>query len=256
MDLATLLGLLGTTGVIIGAMVVGGGLMPFIDIPSIIIVLGGTTTAVLSQVSLGQFIGSIKVGLSALLHKSADPQALIEEAVELANVVRKEGILALEEKEISHPFLKKGIDMCIDGQEPAIVQRTLANDINLSIEHKALGITVFEAAAEAAPAMGMIGTLIGLVLMLGNMDDPKSIGPSMAVALLTTLYGAVLANGFASPLANKLKLHMQEDKLTKKLILESVEGIQEGTHPKVLEQILVNYLPEDKREAVLAKDGG
>ncbi len=256
MDLATLLGLLGTAGVIVGAMIVGGGIAPFIDIPSVIIVFGGTATAVLSQVSLGQFIGSIKVGLSALLHKAADPEALIEEAVELANIVRKEGILALEEKEISHPFLKKGIDMCIDGQEPGIVQRTLANDINLSIEHKAQGITVFEAAAEAAPAMGMIGTLIGLVLMLGNMDDPKSIGPSMAVALLTTLYGAVIANGFATPLANKLKLHMNEDKLTKKLILESVEGIQEGTHPKVLEQILINYLPEDKREAMLAKADG
>lgn len=254
MDLATLIGLLGTTGVIIGAMVIGGGVMPFIDVPSIVIVVGGTATATLSQVSLGQFIGSIKVGLGALLHKSSPPETLIEEAVELANVVRKEGILALEEKEISHPFLKKGIDMCIDGQEPAVVQRSLANDINLTIEHKSLGITVFEAAGDVAPAMGMIGTLIGLVLMLGNMDDPKSIGPSMAVALLTTLYGAVIANGFALPIAKKLKLVMNEEKLNKKLILESVEGIQEGTHPKVLEQILVNYLPEDKRDAMVASE--
>ncbi|MGV6851861.1 MAG: flagellar motor protein PomA [bacterium] len=252
MDIATLIGFVGTIGVLLGAMIAGGGVAPFIDIPSIIVVVGGTITVVLSQVTLSQFIGSFKVAMGAFFHKGTEPEVLIEEAVELANIVRKEGILALEEKEISHPFLQKGINMCIDGQEPAVVQRSLANDINLTIEHQSVGITVFDASAEVAPAMGMIGTLIGLVLMLGNMDDPKTIGPSMAVALLTTLYGAVIANGIAMPISAKLKLRMNEEKLNKKLILESIEGIQEGTHPKVLEQLLINYLPESKRDAMLA----
>ncbi len=253
MDLATLVGLLGTAGVLVAAMIIGGGVLPFLDIPSIVVVLGGTTTVVMSRVTLPQFLGSFGVAMGAFFHKGIEPEKLIEEAVDLSNIVRKEGILALEEREISHPFLQKGINMCIDGQEPKVVRQSLANDINMTIEHQSIGITVFDATSEVAPAMGMIGTLIGLVLMLGNMDDPKSIGPSMAVALLTTLYGAVLANTIATPIASKLKLRMNEEKLNKKLILESIEGIQEGTHPKVLEQMLVNYLPESKRDAILAE---
>ncbi len=254
MDLATLLGFVGTIAVLLGAMVAGGGITPFIDVPSFIVVVGGTITVVLSQVTLAQFLGAFKVAMGAFFNKTTEPEILIEEAVELANIVRKEGILALEEKEISHPFLQKGINMCIDGQEPAVVQRSLANDINFTIEHKSISIVVFDASTEVAPAMGMIGTLIGLVLMLGNMDDPKTIGPSMAVALLTTLYGAVIANAISAPISKKLTLRMNEEKLSKKLILESIEGIQEGTHPKVLEQLLINYLPESKRDAMMVEE--
>ena len=249
MDLATLLGLIGAVGVMIGAVVLGGDPVIFIDVPSIVIVFIGTAFVVLFRTTLGQFIGSFKVALGAFLHKSTPPLTLIEEAVTLANVARREGLLALEGKEISHPFLKTGITLCIDGHAPEVVQKVLSKDINLTIQRQEAGFSVFKATAEVAPAMGMIGTLIGLVQMLANMDDPKAIGPAMAVALLTTLYGAVLANAVATPIAEKLKLRANEEKLAKTLILESIAGIQEGLNPRVLEQLLMTYLPENQRQS-------
>ena len=249
MDLATLLGLLGAFGIIVGAIVMGGDPGGFVNGPSLLVVIGGTLLVVLSRVTIQQFVGSFKVAAKAFLHKGYPAEDLINEAVSLANVVRKEGMLALEEVDVSHPFLKKGIDMCIDGQDADVIRNVLANDINLTISHQLTGVKAFTATGEVAPAMGMIGTLIGLVQMLGAMDDPKSIGPAMAVALLTTLYGAIIANALAIPIAEKLKLRSQEETLNKKLILESISGIQNGTHPKVLEQMLVNYLPEEQRDS-------
>jgi Flagellar motor component len=247
-DIATLIGLIGAMGVIAGAIFLGGDFGAFIDAPSIAVVIGGTAMAVMASHTLGQFIGSFKVGLVALLYKPRSPTDLIEEAVELANVARKEGVLALEGREISHPFLEAGIGLCIDGHPPEVVQRLMAKDINLSIQRHDLGAGLFKTAGDVAPAMGMIGTLIGLVQMLGNMDDPKSIGPAMAVALLTTLYGAIIANAIAIPIAKKLVLRSSEEKQNKDLILESISGIQEGVNPRVLEQILMTFLPEGKRE--------
>ncbi|MEM7293565.1 MAG: flagellar motor protein PomA [Pseudomonadota bacterium] len=247
MDLATVIGLFGALGVIVMAILLGGDLLVFINVPSLVIVIGGTVFATLFRFTLGQFIGSFKIAMKSFLFKSIAPQDLITEAVELANVARKEGVLALEGREINHPFLEKGIGLCIDGHPPEIVQKMLSKDINLTIERHDIGIGMFKASGDAAPAMGMIGTLIGLVAMLANMDDPKSIGPSMAVALLTTLYGAIIANAVALPMADKLSLRNKEEKLNKVLILESISGIQEGINPRVLEQILFAFLPESKR---------
>jgi chemotaxis protein MotA len=247
MDLATLIGLVGIALVLVGAIVTGGDVGLFVNLPSLIIVVGGTMAATVIRVSVKQFLGSFKVGLKAVLHKSEPPEKLIEEAVSLANVARKEGILALENQEISAPFLKKGVSMCIDGHPPEVVQQMLSKDINLTIERHDVGVNMFKAIGDYAPAMGMIGTLIGLVQMLSNMDDPKSIGPAMAVALLTTLYGAVIANGFALPISEKLKGISAEERLNKHLILESISSIQAGTNPRVMEQLLMTYLPESKR---------
>ncbi|NEX23210.1 flagellar motor protein PomA [Thiorhodococcus mannitoliphagus] len=247
MDLATLLGLIGAMGVIVGAIALGGDVMLFINVPSLVIVIGGTAFAVLFRSTLGQFLGSFKVAMGAFFSKSTPPQKLIDEAVDLANVARREGLLALEGKEISHPFLQTGISLCIDGHPPEVVAKVLSKDINLTIQRQEAGYSVFKATGDVAPAMGMIGTLIGLVQMLANMEDPKSIGPAMAVALLTTLYGAVIANAFAIPIAEKLKLKSNEEKLNKTLILESISGIQEGLNPRVLEQLLMTYLPESQR---------
>ena len=249
MDIATIVGLLGALGVIVMAIFLGGDLLGFIDIPSLIIVIGGTIFATLFRFTLAQFIGSFKVAMKSFMFKSIAPTDLIAEAVELANIARKEGVLALEGKEIGHPFLAKGIGLCIDGHPPEIVQKMLSKDINLTIERHEIGISMFKASGDAAPAMGMIGTLIGLVSMLANMDDPKTIGPSMAIALLTTLYGAIISNAVALPMADKLALRSKEEKLNKALILESISAIQDGTNPRVLEQILFTYLPESKREA-------
>ncbi|MCP3664124.1 MAG: flagellar motor protein PomA [Gammaproteobacteria bacterium] len=249
MDIATLIGLLGGFGIIIGAIATGGSVMLFVNVPSILIVVGGTFMVTLMQVSLKDFLGSFSIGMRAFLYKVDDPLILIEEAVQLADVARKNGLLALEGQEISSDFMKKGIGLCVDGHDPALVQKLLSKDINLTIERHEVGQTMFSNMATMAPAMGMIGTLVGLVQMLANMSDPASIGPAMAVALLTTLYGAVIANAFAQPMADKLARASALEKTNKSLILETISGIQEGMNPRVLEQLLSTYVPLSKRKS-------
>lgn len=248
MDIATLVGIIGAFGVIVGAIILGGSGGIFLNIPSIAVVIGGTFMATLAMVTLSQFLGSFKVGLKAILGKDENPEDIIEEAVELANIARKEGILALENQDISNEFLSRGIQMCVDGHPPNLVQNMLTRDMNLALQRHETGIKMFTSMGDVAPAMGMIGTLIGLVQMLSNMDDPKAIGPAMAVALLTTLYGAVIANAFALPIAQKLALRAETERTNKAIILEAISGIQEGMNPKVLQQLLVTFLPESKRE--------
>ena len=221
--------------------------MLFVNMPSILIVVGGTFMVTLMQVSLKDFLGSFSIGMKAFFYKTDDANALIEEAVQLADVARKNGLLALEGQEIGNDFLKQGITLCVDGHDPALVQRLLTKDIDLTIQRHEVGQTMFRNMAVMAPAMGMIGTLVGLVQMLANMSDPASIGPAMAVALLTTLYGAVIANAFAQPMSDKLARASQLEKTNKSLILETISGIQEGMNPRVLEQLLSTYLPSSKR---------
>lgn len=248
MDIATLVGIIAAFGIIASSIFLGGDIMAFVNVPSILVVVGGTFGVTLMRVTLGDFLGSFKVGMKAFMYKNADPQGLIEEAVELANVARKEGILALEGRDISDPFLQKGIGLCIDGHAPEMVRNLLTKEINLAIERHTKGSDMFKAMAVYAPAMGMIGTLIGLVQMLSNMSDPAAIGPAMAVALLTTLYGAIIANAFAQPLAEKLLLISQSEKLNRSLILESISAIQEGTNPRVMKQLLSSFVSEGKRQ--------
>ncbi len=250
MDIATLVGIIGATFVIFGAILLGGEVITFVNLPSFVVVLGGTFMVTLMRVSLKQFLGSFKVGLKAFLNRASNPEKLIEEAVELAKVARKEGMLALESQEITHPFLQKGINLCIDGHPPEVVQEMLAKDINLTIERHEVGVKMFKSIGDSAPAMGMIGTLIGLVQMMSNMEDPKLIGPAMAVALLTTLYGAIIANAFALPIAEKLRLISHEERLNKHLVLESISSIQAGINPRVMEELLLNFLPESKRRSL------
>ena len=247
MDIATLVGLLGGFGVIIGAIATGGDVMLFVNVPSILIVVGGTFMVTLMQVSLADFLGSFAIGLKAFFYKVDDPKKLIEEAVELADVARKNGLLALEGQEISNDFMQRGISLCVDGHDPALVQRMLSKEIDQTLERHEVGIGMFKNMAAMAPAMGMIGTLVGLVQMLANMSDPAAIGPAMAVALLTTLYGAIIANAFAQPMADKLSRASSIEQTNKSLIMETISGIQEGMNPKVLEQMLATYLPQKKR---------
>jgi len=246
-DLATLLGLVIALGFIVGAILTGGSFMLFVNPPSLLIVIGGSIAVVLMQFTLSQFFGAFKVAAKAFAHKSTDASELIEQAVMLANIARKEGMMALESQEIDNPFLNKGIQLCVDGHPPDLVRKMLSKDITMTIQRHELGQKIFTALGDIAPAMGMIGTLIGLVQMLANMDDPKSIGPAMAVALLTTLYGAIIANTMALPIAEKLGLRSQEEKTNRTLILETISGIQEGMNPRILEELLKAFLPEGQR---------
>lgn len=175
------------------------------------------------------------------------PEELIANIVEMADAARKGGFLALEEMEIENPFLRKGIDLLVDGHDADVVRATLQKDISLTHERHEQGIGIFTSFADVGPAMGMIGTLIGLVAMLSNMDDPKSIGPAMAVALLTTLYGSILANMVALPIADKLSLRKDQERLNRRLILDGVLAIQDGQNPRVIDGYLKNYLHEKKR---------
>ena len=247
MDLATLLGFLASWGLIIATIALGSGALVFINAPSLMIVLGGALAVVMMRFTLGQFIGSIKTAMKAFLYKAESPDELITTVVELATIARKEGLLALEGQEINNPVLATGIRMLVDGHESSIVKQALSTEMNETVERHKIGQAIFKQIGDAGPAMGMIGTLVGLVQMLSNMSDPKSIGPAMAVALLTTLYGAMLANMFALPVSDKLSLRSDEEQMNKKIIIQSVMGIQEGQNPKVLDELLRNYLPASQR---------
>ena len=247
MDLATLIGMIGAIGIIIMAMVLGGDLGMFINVPSILIVFGGTLFVILSQFTLGQFFGAGKIGAKAFMFKIEAPEELIEKIVEMADAARKGGFLALEEAEISNSFMQKGVDMLVDGHDVEVVRETLAKDISMTSERHHFGSTIYKGMGDISPAMGMIGTLIGLVAMLSNMDDPKSIGPAMAVALLTTLYGAFFANVVCLPMAIKLNNRAAEEKVNQSLVLDGIIGIADGQNPRVIEGILKNYLAASKR---------
>ena len=249
MDLATLVGMLGGIGFIVMAMILGGDLSMFADVPSVLIVFCGSLFVVMSQFTLGQFFGAGKVVGKAFIFKIDSPEDLIEKVVEMADAARKGGFLALEEAEIANPFMQKGVDMLVDGHDIDVVRETLAKDISMTTERHEFGVSIFKGLGDVAPAMGMIGTLIGLVAMLSNMDDPKAIGPAMAVALLTTLYGAFLANVICLPIAAKLSNRLNEEKLNQSLILDGIVGIADGQNPRVIEGILKNYLAASKRGA-------
>ncbi len=247
MDLATIIGLLGAFAIVGTSMASGGDISIFVNIPSVLIVFGGSLMVVLSKFGLKQFLGAVKVAVRAFLFKKFNPQECIEEAVEIATAARKGGLLSLEGMEIKNDFMQKGVQLLIDGHEPDVVKMMMVKDMNLTFERHIWGQKVFRAIGDVAPAMGMIGTLVGLVMMLSAMDDPKSIGPSMAVALLTTLYGAMIATMFALPIADKLELRSTEERISKALVIDALLGIQAGQNPRVIEETLMQYMPSTKR---------
>ncbi len=247
MDLATLIGLLGAFGIVIMAMVLGGSVIIFVNVPSLLIVLVGTLMVVLMKFTMGQFLGAVKVAAKAFIFKLDKIDELIPKVVEMADVARKGGLLALEGQEISNEFLQEGVKMLVDGHDGDIVKDVLTKEMKQTEDRHGWGAKVFKAMGDVAPAMGMIGTLIGLVAMLSSMDDPKAIGPAMAVALLTTLYGAMLANMVALPIADKLDLRKTEEGRLKAMCIDALMGIQAGQNPRVIESMLKTYLAPAQR---------
>jgi len=247
MDLATLVGMVGAIGVVLAAMFSGGSALVFFNVPSLLIVLGGTFLVVMIKFSLSQFFGAFKVAARAFVFKLDSPEELIQKIVSLSNIARKEGMLALENEEIDNEFLNDGIQMLIDGNNQEVIQAVMGKDLQQTIDRHKWGAKVYSAMGDVAPAMGMIGTLIGLVQMLSAMDDPKSIGPAMAIALLTTLYGAMLANMVALPIADKLTLRKTEEGRIKAMCIDGVLAIQSGQNPRIIESMLKTYLDPKKR---------
>lgn len=243
-----LVGLAGASGMIVMSMLLGGGIGIYINVPSILIVFAGSTFVVLSKFTLEQFLGIGKVVGKAFSFSIAKPEDLIVEIVEMADSARKGGLLSLEGKETSLDFLSKGIQLLVDGHDPDVVKALLNKDMKMTSERHSESAFFFKALADVGPAMGMIGTLIGLVGMLANMDDPKTIGPAMAVALLTTLYGSFLATVIAIPIGDKLKLRAGQEEMLQKMSIDGLLAIQAGQNPRIIESMLKSYLPSNMRE--------
>ncbi len=251
MDIATIVGFVGAFGFIMLAIYQGAGLPAYIDPGSLMIVVGGSIMVVMLRCSLEEFLNAIKVAGKTFKNPLEKPQALITQLGEYATIARKDGMIALEGQEISNPFLSKAIGMLVDGSEADLIKKTLDKDIELmKLRHKQ-GAGIFSAWGEIAPAMGMIGTLIGLVAMLGNMSDPKSIGPAMSIALLTTLYGAILANVICIPISQKLTNQSELEAANAELIIEGALFIQAGGNPRVLTDYLASFVPPKFRAELL-----
>ena len=262
MDLASLAGLiLGVVMVIFGIISSGGtsALGNFIDPPSIIITIGGSLASTLFSHKLPDFINGLK-GITIAIKEPTvgNPVDVISNIINLSNVSRKEGLLALEEAthDMDDEFLKKGINLVVDGTDPDLVRGILETDlINLETRHKKV-IGFWEKWAEMGPAWGMIGTLVGLVNMLKKLDDVATIGPNMAVALLTTLYGSLIANWLASPTAAKLKVNSELEIMMKEITVEGLLSIQAGENPRVIEEKLKSFLAPSQRNNGSEDSGG
>jgi chemotaxis protein MotA len=243
MDLGSVIGLIGATAMIVGAMMTGGGIGPFIDIPSILIVFGGTFFGVMYIAPLPTFLGSFGAMGKAFLPPVKKMDVLITRMVELAAVARKDGMMALEGQPVPDKFFEKGLQMLVDGADEGKLVRQLNLEIKaMKSRHEAKQGCV-KGWIDLAPAMGMIGTLVGLVLMLGNMGDPKSIGPAMAVALLTTLYGAFIANVLFMPMLTKLENYTTYEVTYREMVIEGLRGIARAESPRNIQDQMAANLP-------------
>lgn len=259
MDIASILGLVICFAMVILGIATSGGISTignFIDIPSIAITFGGAFSAILATYTLQEFVAGLKSFALIFKLPTVNTSEMIHKIIELSNIARKEGLLSLEEAttEMEDEFLKKGILLIVDGTDPELVRAIMETEL-MSIEsrHKSK-ISFWENVGSMGPAWGMIGTLVGLVNMLQNMSDPNSIGPSMATALITTLYGSLLANWICAPVAGKLKNNNDLELMEKEIMIEGLLSIQAGENPRVIEEKLKSFLAPAER--VTDNDGG
>lgn len=249
MDIATLVGLIAGIGVIAGAVTQGSNFLIYLNLPGFLIVVGGTAAAVLIKFPLKICIESFVEGLkTAFIDRSEQPMEIVRIATHLADIVRKQGKLALEHTPVKNHFFRKGIQLIVDGHKPEFVRKVMTMEMDQSVDRHLVGERVFRAIGESAPAFGMLGTLVGLVQMLTQLDDPSKIGMGMAVALLTTLYGSLIANLIALPIADKLQMRALAEHSNKELIMESLMSIERGENPRLMEEVLFTYLPNHQRE--------
>lgn len=252
MDIATFLGIGGGFGVLVLAIFMEGSkLSMFMDLLATNVVIGGAITTTMARFTMGGFMAAMSTGLkSVAFNHHVSARDTIEKIAELADIVRKQGPLGLEAVEIEDEFLAKGMRMIADGFDLAIIRETLERERDLHIERLEDANKLFNFMGNAAPGMGMVGTIIGLVSMFAHMDDPKKIGPGMAVALLTTLYGAVMANVVALPIADKLQMKALEENINFTLVIDGVLMIRENKSPAVIRDMLISYLPNKHRAAM------
>lgn len=250
MDLATIFGLLLSFGLLLAAILLGGSFMAFMNLPSLLVVVGGTFAVTMICYSFNEVVRSYGVILKAIFNSLPNPRVAAYAVMRLAETARKDGVLGLQttlDEFGNAPFLQKALLLVIDGTPADEVERILHGDLNAMIARHMKSASVLRKAAEISPAMGLIGTLIGLVQMLSNLDDPSNIGPAMAVALLTTFYGAIMANMVFSPLASKLERNSEEEVLLNNVFTLAAASISRQENPRRLEMLLNTLLPPAHR---------
>lgn len=254
MDIATIVGVLFGLVVIIGAIIAGGGAMAFVHIPSVAITMGGMLCATMIHFSLPQFLGIFSIIKKTIVTKIPSSSELIQKMVNYAAINRRDGALALEQEisNVSDLFFVKGLQMLVDGQEPESIRELMTLEVQYLQERHSTGKKILEFMGAAAPAFGMIGTLIGLVQMLRNLESPESIGSGMAVALLTTFYGAFAANLIFIPLAGKLGIYSKAEVTAMEMITEGICATAQGENPTAVREKMQTFISQSRREEVKA----
>ncbi len=261
MELGLIIGLVAGMGFTLISIFLAGDMnimavVSFLDAPSFMITVGGAMSAVIGSYPLPKFINAMKSVSKILKPDTTDPIAAIKDIIELANVARKEGLLALDDKSVDmDPFLRKGIMLVVDGTDQELVRNVLETEMGYIEDRHKENIEVWELMASQFPAWGMIGTLIGLVIMLQNMDDPSSIGPKMAVALITTFYGSLFANWLSTPIANKMKFYSKQEMLVKEVTIEGILSVAAGENPRIIEEKLKVFISPSLRDTFGEGDG-
>ncbi len=262
MDIASILGLFLCLALVIFGIVSGdqgfAALGNFVDVASIMITLGGSFSVMLASYSLKDYVASLKSITLIFKAPSLDKSEIIKKIIDLSNVARKEGLLSLEEAagDLNDQFLKKGILLIVDGTDPDLVRAIMETElISIDGRHKSK-ITFWDQLGAMGPAWGMIGTLIGLINMLQNMSDAAAIGPNMSIALITTLYGSLLANFLCAPVSSKLKVNNAEEMMMKEIMIEGLLSIQAGENPRVIEEKLKSFLSPTQRQSDAPEIGG
>lgn len=248
MDIATLGGILAGFGLVLGAIFIGPQPGNFIDIPSIMIVFGGTMAALMVCFPFEEVRQAFRAAMKAFTSRGMPARDVVATMVKIAEISRKEGIIALEKIQTTNPILKKATQLIADSADPDLIRDTVVIEIVSMKKRHNVGIAVFTRLGSLAPAMGMVGTLIGLVQMLANLSDPTTIGPAMAVAILTTFYGALLSNMLFLPLAGKLKARSMQEELTLQVIFEGAKSILENNNPRLVYEKLSSFLPPHERK--------
>lgn len=261
MDLATIIGLVLCLVFILVSIALGqdgiAGVQYFLDPPSAMITFGGAFACIFASYSIKEFVNGLKSAKIAFKSSGNDVGSIIQKIIDLSNVARKEGLLSLEEaaSDLDDAFLQKGVMLIVDGTDPDLVRGIMETEmISIDDRHKK-NVTFWENVASMGPAWGMIGTLVGLIMMLYHMEDPSSIGPSMAVALITTMYGSLLANWVCTPFATKLKGINDAEMSSKEIVIEGLLSIQAGENPRVIEEKLKSFLAPNERGSS-SEEGG
>ena len=255
MDLASIIGFSLGIASIAGSIAIGGvGFGAYIDGPSIVLIFGGLFASTMIRWPLDVVKDTVKIYMKALFSNSQNPKVMIDEIIKLAEVARRESVFALEKVPVEDKFLKKSVTLAADNRPPEVITSILGLEITAMEERHTKGADLLEGMGSDGPAFGMIGTLMGLVAMLKNMSDPSSIGPAMAVALLTTFYGAIIANLFCIPVGMKLKQRSKEESTRMNIIVAGVLGIVAGENPRTIREKLESFLAPAERTVAEAKE--